>query len=297
MYRTNVINQVFKSQIFIKNDVRDIRQILLSVCSLCRSKWTMVWLWISVKLSFSLHHGRCLQTAYRVMEVKQRVSHMDCRALIGWSAHYFHVKCFHRPLALTMLDHVMICIQKVWSHCVCICTHFYWYGGPLISKTTDAWDLYQADLCVCVMSEMAICFLLSVSDLSTSEEICGLLSKCDPLHREEAKGCLHSWTLKRLPSLWGSENDGRNAVNKLSDSLPTRMSHTSRDDVNHTPKAWWWSDLVVEHRLQDADEAYWVQLHKASQSVINSITNSSHISSACDTWGFTEVMVPIWEQN
>lgn len=31
-------------------------------------------------------------------------------------------------------------------------------------------------------------------------------------------------------------NDGRNAVNKLSDSLPTRMSHTSRDDVNHTPK-------------------------------------------------------------
>lgn len=102
MYRTNVINQVFKSQIFIKNDVRDIRQILLSVCSLCRSKWTMVWLWISVKLSFSLHHGRCLQTAYRVMEVKQRVSHMDCRALIGWSAHYFHVKCFHRPLALTM---------------------------------------------------------------------------------------------------------------------------------------------------------------------------------------------------
>lgn len=53
-------------------------------------------------------------------------------------------------------------------------------------------DLYQADLCVCVMSEMAICFLLSVSDLSTSEEICGLLSKCDPLRREEAKGCLHS---------------------------------------------------------------------------------------------------------
>lgn len=164
---------------------------LYSVCSLCGSKWTMVWLWISVKLSFSLHHGCCLQTA-------QDSNGSQTQSLLyGLSGSYcmiiplFSCEMFHRPLALTVLWSVF---RKFKASAYVSALTFSWYGGPVISKSTDAWDLYQADLCVRVMSEMAICFLLSVSVLSPSEEICGLFSKCDPLHREEAKDCLHSWT-------------------------------------------------------------------------------------------------------
>lgn len=92
-----MINWVLKSLIWTGNDVTDIRQIyviILSVCSQCGSKWRKS-LWCDWLISIiSIIMVSVLKQRKSVMEVKHRVSRTHCGAVIAWSAHALHVKCF-----------------------------------------------------------------------------------------------------------------------------------------------------------------------------------------------------------
>lgn len=145
--------------------------------------------------------------------------------------------------------------------------HGYWYEESVIGQAADG-DSRQADSCVRVVSRL--------------REICGPFPNRDPLLRERRAHEL--WSVRRIRECW------RIAVNAWVTPLPMLW-------VTRRPGPRWQSDLVVEHRLQDADVADRDPLHKASQSVIKSITNGAHISLARDTRGSAEVMVHVWGRN